>query len=220
MIAALVFSASLAHAVSGNGVNNGGDAIQCRAGTANRLAGTYSLDYLLTLPSFSSPDRELAAVSSWGQSAERIYRLLLEKVPPAARGFDEFRQTAFNTDDYTKHRLWEPSDFGLVVLKDEKIGRAIPYNCKSGGKTMIVQAVLRLGKEFSGTDTIIYKYVPEVVERLEHDDPLQLSFLMVHEWLWDLNDDVEENRAANRLLHSRRFEMLSPDEAAAALHIK
>lgn len=217
LILTVVFSFAAFAKKKGDGVNNGGDAIFCYGSTQNDFDGTYSLDYLLTADS----PRVSVKVQSYEESLARIERLLRDKVPSVAESFADFRATVFNETDLTKARLWEPIDFGLIDLKDEKMTSQIPENCKFNGETRVIQAVIRLSPEFSGSENLtIYKFVPSVMAELEVESPLQLSYLLVHEWLWDISSDVEHNRQANRLLHSAEFESMSPEEAERVLLIE
>lgn len=198
-------------------VGNGGDAILCAVNSDNKLSGYYSLDYVLTLVNRHGDDG-LAPVSSWQNSAERIYNLLLEKTPSLAPYFREFRENVFNKD-YTKTKVWEPTPFGLVELDDQNITSIIPENCKKDGKTQITQTVIREFQIFSGVKKgyVIYKYDPEMVASLDKNSPLQLSMLLVHEWLWDLSQNVERNRRVNRFLHSKEIESMSSEAVIDSL---
>lgn len=192
-------------------VGNGGDAILCRKSTDNKLEGSYSLDYIVTLKDIQGEDG-LAAVKSWANSAERIYNLLLVKAPTLAPYFQDFRENVFNTD-YSKSKVWEPTPFGLIEIDDQNITSLIPENCKTDGKTQLTQAVIREFQSYSGAerDHVIYKYDPAIVSSLDQQSPLQLSFLMVHEWLWDLSQNVDRNRRINRFLHSKEIETMAPE---------
>jgi hypothetical protein len=200
-----------AFAIAGQNVGSGGDTITCRSNVQNFLNGTYSLDYILTLQN-ATTDLDMVQVTSWNQSAERIARVLALKLPALAPYFQEYRQSVFNTD-YSRRYIWEIAPFGLMDLKDENIKAQLPENCKSGNEAQIAQAVIRQFGSHSGSqDHVIYKYMPNVVQELERSNPLQLSYLLVHEWLWDFSSNVERNRRFNRLLHSPRFEMMPKEE--------
>lgn len=192
-------------------VGNGGDAIFCQKSADNKLDGYYALDYVVTLASKTGDDG-LTNVASWDKSSERIYNLLLVKAPTMAPYFKEFRETVFNKD-YSKTKVWEPTPFGLMDLDDQNITSLIPENCKKDGKVQITQAVIRQFENYSGTERghTIYKYDPDIVSSLDKKSPLQLSFLMVHEWLWDLSQNVDRNRRINRFLHSKEIESMPPE---------
>lgn len=195
-----------------NGVGNGGDAIVCKASAQNFLNGTYSLDYLLTLQN-TTVDLDVVQVKSWDESADRIFKLLQVKLPELAVYFDEYRKSTFKSD-FTQRHVWEPTPFGLMDLKDENIKSQLPANCKNGDQAQISQAVIREFASHSGaaTDHVVYKYMPTVIDELKKSNPLQLSYLLVHEWLWDFSSNVERNRRFNRLLHSPRFEQIPKED--------
>ncbi|MGE0634062.1 MAG: hypothetical protein AB7O96_16730, partial [Pseudobdellovibrionaceae bacterium] len=198
-------------------VGSGGDAILCQPSPDNFLNGTYSLDYILTLQK-ADQDEELVAVGSWEESSDRLYRLFLNKIPSLASYFNDFRRSVFNTSDYSLGRIWEASPFGLVDIQDEYIESRVPANCLTEGKVKVVQAVIRQSKNFSGTkEAIIYKYVPQVTDDLNRNHALQLSYLIVHEWLWDLSSNVDRNRRINQFFHSKKIETMTPAEIEAQL---
>lgn len=213
----LISSLSMAPAHAGFVVGNGGDAIVCKKAPDNSLNGTYALDYVITLTDKLGTEG-LSPVSSWKDSSERLLRVLTEKVPTLVPYFKEFTETVFNRD-YSKTKVWEPSPFGLRDLDDESITSLIPQNCKTESKTQLIQAVIREFQNYSGTQRghIVYKYDPEVVQSLDQKSPLQLSFLMVHEWLWDLSQNVNRNRRINRFLHSQEIETMSSEDVIKSL---
>lgn len=199
-------------------VGNGGDGIYCKATTANGLKGYYALDYILTLSALSGDDG-LAQVTSWQNSANRIFKILTDKVPSLAASFKEFSRLVYNTS-YAEMRVWEPAPFGLNQLNDQRITSLIPDNCKADdGTYQVVQAVIRQYEGFSGTQTghYIYKYFPKLLSDLDKQAPIQLSFLLIHEWLWDVSSNVDRNRRINRFLHSRAIEGMQPSEVVANL---
>lgn len=217
LFAVTAFFISL-NAQAGVHIGNGGDGIICKPSPDNDLNGTYALDYVLTRTVVRGDDG-LAAVKSWQDSAKRILALLTKNVPTLAPSFQEFTKLVYNTD-YSQMRVWESAPYGLVDLNDQKITSLIPPNCVApGGKVQVIQAVIRLYQSFSGAKPgyFVYKYFPQIVADLDLQAPIQLSFLMVHEWLWDHSTNVDRNRRINRFLHSREIETLTPVQVTAAL---
>lgn len=216
----IFFLAAIAHAAPrlGGTVGNGGDGLECRPSPDNDLNGFYSLDYILTRAAAHGADGA-APVDSWKSSSERILRLLRIKVPTLASSFEDFKKLVFNTS-YQYTRIWEPTPFGLKSLDDERIVSQLPANClDANGHALILQTVVRQYESFSGTKpgVYIYKYDPELVAKLDRQSPLQLSHLMVHEWLWDLSLNVDRNRRVNKFFHSTEFESMPPEEVIATL---
>jgi hypothetical protein len=191
-------------------VGGGGFAVMCTSASINKYSGYYSLDFLLTESGQNSPQERLAEVETLGASLTRLSLLIHEKMPSLSESFDEYKDAVFNRFDLNKLRIWEPTPFSLVDLDDQNFSVSLPSNCRSDGQIKGIPAVIRQSDSFSGTrEHIIYKYIPEIVGKLNESSPLQLSFLIVHEWLWDVSSNVDRNRRVNRLLHSKRIETMS-----------
>jgi hypothetical protein len=199
-----------AQALSGNGVNNGGDAVSCRPSTTNSYEGYYSLDYLAQF----DPALQAVEVRSLDDSLARMEAGLKAKLPELVPSFLDFKSGLFNETNPRHARFWEKAPFGLIDLKDENLVTRLPENCRDGEKVSIVQAVVRQPPNISGRplDKFVYKYVPEVVDRLRSTQPIQLSFLILHEWLWDFSSNVERNRRLDYWLHSAHLENWSREE--------
>ncbi len=216
-------------------VGHGGDFVHCTASRDNFLKGDYSLDYLLTLDS-KTDSSSVAPVTTWQASLQRMQTLLDEKVPSLGASLREFVPTILNKSDLTMSKIWEPAPFGLVDIKDEYvasegsgslgsvdlvddfIAAQLPDNCKVNGVVKLMQAVIRLDPAFTGSGKkVIFKYLPDVIDEAQQKSPLQLSYLFVHEWLWDLSSNVERNRRMNKLFHSVEFTRMSAEEALSAL---
>jgi len=215
VILVVLLSLPLRIFAGGIDIGNGGDIIKCKPGIENDLFGFYSLDYLVF---DGREDTEIEDVSSWEQSLFRIRQQLVEKVPELLTSFDEFSYDILNTD-YSRKHVWESTDYELIELDDEDLPVSIhlPDNCRKDGKIQLIQAVIRQNKDFSGSDNIFFKYMPEVFDSLESQNPLQLSFLLVHEWLWSVSDNVDRNRRINWYFHSVYFEEGSSEDVRAHL---
>ena len=57
---------------------------------------------------------------------------------------------------------------------------------------------------------IQYHYDRESLVKMFKENPLSASFFMIHEWLWDLTDDIEVSRAVNIFLHKSTVDAM-PD---------
>ncbi len=185
-------------------VGNGGDAVQCEGASNNpdkgEFKGLYSLDYLLTL---RGRDADLVSWSSLDEGWRELESLVARIMPEHRRSFQDFRRWYRNEGNLRAPRLWEAAPFGLIPLEDEGMVRQLPNDCRKDGQSQIVQTVVRQDPEFSGTSKIIYKFVPSVLDDLGANDPRQLTFLLIHEWLWDLSPNVDQNRRLNRFLHDK-----------------
>jgi hypothetical protein len=182
-------------------VGNGGDVVECEFAEDNDFKGLYSLDYLVSRIGYEEQDA-LIPVLDGRKSLEGIQKYFEEKVPSWARPFREFRETLLKKNSPELNRFWTEAPYGLVDLKDEKLILKLPPNClvPGTGEPRIYQAIRRkaMGKR------IRYSFDPEIVTKLEKSAPLQFSFLMVHEFLWDKVGDVEFLRELNGFLHSTK----------------
>ncbi len=204
--------------VNGGFVGTGGDVIECIPSTDNFLNGLYSLDYVATLEDIQK-DPKVIADPSLQKSLERIEQLLSQKVPSLAASFRTFREDFLNTRPQRNH-VWEPAPFGLINIQDEKLTSQVPPNCQKQGGPAISQAVIKESQGFSGTlgTTVIYKYDSSIFNRLMQESPVQLSFLLVHEWLWEMSSNVDRNRRLNRFFHSPEFAAMSAEDVAKYLN--
>lgn len=187
---------------------HGGDLVECsRHVPETPSQGYYSPDYLV---GGAGPGAAVQA-TSWEASRDRILGLLDQKAPRLAASLRQFVAFMGNTSDPTQLRLWKNARHGLIDLKDEDFTGKIPSYCRA---ERLVQAVIRTeNPEFT-----LYEYDADRVSVLRREQPLQYSFLMVHEWLWDLTDDVRMIRELNAFLHSSALETTTP--AAFALYLK
>jgi hypothetical protein len=216
-------------AVAGGRAGNG-FAVPCRESQADGLAeGYYSLDYLVTLGLGKSRE-----VRSWEESAARIKKILTGVLSQSQMAlFDDFVSNVRNTEDYSRQRVWEPSLFGVVNLKTQiavdnpgnlplhneqiksnltSLVSKLPQSCQTAsGDVELVPAVVFQDHFFTGRPEgyLVYKFVPKILNELEVNDPLQLSYLYVHEWLWDISNNEDRNRRLNQLLHSERVEKMT-----------
>lgn len=212
LTASLIFSIHIkAIAAIGGDVGNGGDAVYCQSSNNNPFSGYYSLDYLVQ---YQNSD-DLVAANSLESSLVRIENLFKKNIPELYESFLLFHKNILNTTDTTQVHLWEKAPFGLVDLKDEKLVNLIPANCLNNGNISIVQAAIRVNSNLSGRPLgfYLYKYVPEVLQNLKMTNPVQASFLIVHEWLWQHSSSVDRNRRVNYWLHSKIFEKSSREDS-------
>lgn len=196
-------------------VGNGGDIVACFDYAKEEL---YSLDYVLTKGRFTND--KVIKVSATFQSLERIENLIKAKVPSLLSSYSEFVDLIWNTNS-GYNQIWIEGESPLNDIDDEKIHRVPTEICKpnmySASKGELRQAIIRSKKIVNGTPKITYVYDKQILEYLNRKAPTQLSFLLVHEWLWSLNQQVDENRNINFFLHSDQFEKLSASEVKTRL---
>lgn len=212
LVVAWTWGATLANAgIEGNG----GDAVRCRAASANAFEGSYSLDWLVTYR-VSNGNSDVAPVDSWETSRDRLRAILRDKSPGLLASFDRFLAGLDNFTDLSAERVWIERPFGLVDLEDERLTSRLPANCYEIGedrRPKIEQAVVRDRRE----DLLTYFFDSRIYDSWRGTAPLQFSFLMVHEWLWDLVSDAEKIRDVNRMLHSSLSEQYTPEQFNLAL---
>jgi hypothetical protein len=221
LTAAIVSGLAAPQAARASGtVGNGGDAIVC-ADVGTSIKGLYSLDYLLTVGLGGDAAEPAASVDA---SLDRIAQIFwrsrnVPEISTLQFFFSEFRRDLYNTTDDARYNFWIASPGGLSFTDDQKIPATLPANCKTDGVPNLTQAFVRTGARFTdhGTETNEYRYVPDVLERLAERDPVQLSFLLVHEWLWNVSHDVVRNREIVRFLHSKAAATLDSNGLVARL---
>lgn len=214
LVALIAFIAPMAEAGPGL-VGNGGDAVRCQPVAANAFSGIYMLDFLLTFQTINQ-NADVVPVFSWDESLERLRRILLAKNADLAASFEQYIRDFDNHNDFTRPRIWREAGFGLVNIDDERIIRKLPPNCYklNGDQSIdIIQTVVQTQRP----DIFIFEYDPAVFDEFLHFAPLQFSFLVVHEWLWSLTDDVRIIRDVNRFLHSQAAGQLQPEDFGRAI---
>lgn len=114
----------------------------------------------------------------------------------------------FNEDpsDVDEGRVWLKSTNPLIELNDADITR-LPKNCISRAtkKFRLQQAVVRYKREGDTTERVFYAADSRILSALEKNNPVQLSFLYIHEWLRDFTEDSQTLSMANQLLHSEKW---------------
>lgn len=214
LFAFLMMKAPPAHA--GFEIGNGGDAMECAAFNGFP-AGTYTLDFLLSSAAVSQG--EVAPVTDLKASMARLHRLLDQKLPSLSADFAEFSENFLNRTNWSRRQVWEPVAGELVDVVDEGNLQSLPAACRSEGRTSLRQAVIRSRQKVSGAvpGQRVYAYDPKVLDAVVATSPVQLSFLLVHEWLWDYSHVVARNRRVAAYLHGNAFENDSPEQAHATL---
>ncbi|WP_413290944.1 hypothetical protein [Bdellovibrio sp. HCB337] len=193
-------------------VGNGGDAVFCRSSENNSFKGYYALDYLMTLTNAN----EVASVKSWEASRDRIRALLAKGAPSLLESFDSFLGDLDNQVDWTKKRIWLSAPHGLVDIQDEQIRRKLPENCGWKNLGSIEQEMVQVVVRNKQPHIVRYEYDEEVFNKLKAA-PVQISFLLVHEWLWDHSEDPQIIRWTNQFLHSQHAETLSASDFNTSL---
>ena len=201
----IILLSSIAWGIGGI-VGNGGDAIFCQASTENALSGYYSLDFVIN-GSWNSMDE------SYESKHADLIRLLNKTYPVLGKSLDDFFAHLLK-QDLDQPRTWKPFQTGLIQLNDQNLISLVPENCRSkDNATNIYQAIVREQRP----NQTVYNYDVELLNELKKQ-PLQLSYLLLHEWLWDFTDNVSIIRDANEILHTRLWNADTVDENVRSLN--
>ncbi len=204
-------SAALATGSGGSVVENGGDFMKCRGETGSPFDGDFTLDYVLTYD---------AAVGTAGDPAEgtydallaRISRVIDAKLPELSSSWSGYLALLENRDE-SAVRIWRASSSALADLQDEALVRELPTNCLVEREGRNVPDLKQMVRRRYYVDTnvlkIFYEYDRDAFASAKGNNALQLSYLTVHEWLWDFVREPYANRWINRLLHSPRVETMT-----------
>jgi hypothetical protein len=197
----------------GHDQGNGGNTVQCASGHANPKI--YSLDYVLERDFFGK-DFVLIKDTTFEKILWRIHSLIENKIPQLGPSFFSFLMNINNDQDPSQPFMWS-ANYDLPELNDQNFVN-LPSFCRTRPSQLavIMQAVVRetIEDRNRGQTRVLFHINPDAVREL---DPLQKSFLYVHEWLWSLSSDVNENRKLNFLLHSELFENSSAEEISRQL---
>lgn len=200
-----------------SGVANGGDVVVCNDKSLP-VSAYYSLDYLLTHnPAKETMNKEILEVKRAREILVLIAAQLQQKLPDLSRHFEDFIAKLDNHQDWSQNRIWISSYNSLADIKDENITQKLDRVCRpahqSNGTILVSQAVIR-----SKVSILQYEFDSQIYAALDQSPtPYQLSFLLVHEWLWDLTNNVSVIRNVNRYLHSEDFRLSSAQASLETL---
>jgi Leucine-rich repeat (LRR) protein len=170
--------------VASNRVELMGDLVVCEM--KNGVANEFSLD-LLTNPA----KENFRAVDAYEGFA------LLNHV--GYRGFakDFYQFMASSTqpaDSYKMYNVWQEAAFGFPDADVSAIRSQIPQSCKNPrAKHLVV-------RQFTSRANLI-QFDAKSIDRLRSQSPLDLNFILVHEWLSQNFDDADLVRTLNLLWH-------------------
>ena len=185
-------------AFAGGAVGNGGGFVPCN----QKL---YSYDYLMT--STQSFGRDIPVINLI-QSAQYIAANLQRLNDPLAQEFIEFFSILYTQIPGKKFRWFQQKDLRLMYEPD--LEKLLPVGCRSRK-----QAVYFF-PPFAGVPYSSYKYDPDLISLVQSqpEGVLQVSYLWVHEWLWNhfSRDNFLALAQFNRLLHSERLNTITQSE--------
>lgn len=141
-----------------------------------------------------------------------MQNLISKKLPELSNSFKSYVQNLNNFSDDSKPYIWKINYRDLEDISDENLEVDLPMNCVRLGEYHVAQAVIRNLQAPTYAfpkGQIVFEFSRDALAYL---NDTQTSFLYVHEWLWDLSDNVEANRNLNYFLHSEQFEKMSAKE--------
>ncbi len=218
----LTSTSAFALVINGDG-RGGGDVVSCKADPkVSRYDGLYTLDYLLTRKDDFNENADekfrFIAHNTTAIDATLLIAKKLEEVSPSAAKslrsflfFVENENWEHTSNDASEiFRVWVSAP-RLTEYEDEDFITDIPANCyKDNGERNISQIVLREDVN----STIIYHYNRPLFTELKAN-ALQMSYLLVHEWLRDYTVHASIIQNVNRYIHSDTFFKAQGYESAA-----
>jgi hypothetical protein len=140
-------------------------------------------------------------------SVESIAENLARLDPALESSLREFLEAMRRKDAFAE-RAWVPATGGLPSIHDEILVASLPSHCRSEKHgTFLRQVVVR-----ETTETrIVYHFDVDLLKEIEAS-PLDFSYLVVHEWLWDHASDAGTIRTLNAYLHSPQILAATPED--------
>jgi hypothetical protein len=189
-------------------VGNGGDMLHCQPSSGTAIfSGYYSLDYVATYD-YGNENADIVELP-FNAQLDRIESILYEKATSYWLSFKEYRKQLFQNNITNKY-IWRGHPYGLISIEDERLAQILPPYCMSGNPTSneeVIQAVIRETRP----GMVIFNYDSNLIDRL-NDNTNQMSFLVVHEWLWNFATNAGSIREVNRFLHSNMADSVSSSQ--------
>ncbi len=185
---------------AGGAVGNGGGFAYCH----QRF---YAYDYLLTLNHSFGRD---VSIVNLNQSIQYIAFHLQRLNDPLSSEFSEFFSTIYTQIPGKKFMWFQQKNLRLMYEPD--LENQLPSECRQRRQAVYYFA------PFAGVPYASYKYDPDLISLVQahSEGALQVSYLWVHEWLWNhfSRDNFMALAKFNRLLHSKGFSKITKEEYA------
>lgn len=196
---------------AGNDGPGGGDVIVCESANDNKSDTYYVLDFYL-----------------WKrQNGNKLNSLvsIIEKLKATAPSLGDDLENFVNSSPYPvgiklssnwvkkkKIRQINDEELGSYLDKMNKTPRSILLRERLPSHCSLKQAVLRM----ENSEGITYEYDPSILDMLNNGE-LQLSYLLIHEWLRNYFSSAEKIRKANWFFHGQPFLTYDSDVMSRAL---
>jgi len=194
-------------------IGNGGDLIYCSQ-TSPRVgaSGWFVLDFI---ENRRGAKHNFIQLQNLDEHIVRIGDLVKQHSPELVESWEHYvRSLPFEVSESLK-----TNELGVSIQREwiktaqnenveDENPSYIPRNCYEPGERntiLLHQVIVRKDSLEEGEELtqVKYHYDEALIEKIGQK-PLQMSMLIVHEWLWDLFPDEESRRlrSANRWLHS------------------
>lgn|GEM_PF-2877828 len=222
LFAALAFLIISQPSFAGDMVRNGGDLIVCDSA---EFAGHTSavLDFAAALTTTSNPNLVLPF-----ETVSDLSMAIREKNQALADDLSHFLNDAVaQLGGYAKPHAfhqWKPSKLKLLNISDEELAErerliaSLPDSCirEAEGKKVIQLRQLVAREKETGRNRTTFYFDAEAMKLIEKR-PDQLSFLLIHEWLWSHAKHANTVRELNWYLHSHEWKDMEGVEFLHAL---
>jgi hypothetical protein len=197
----ILFSTSLPFwAKASYAVGNGGGFSLC----SDQIL--YSYDYLISGNSQNIKDDFLA--SDLKTSLERVSFGLKRLNDPLFSDFDVFLKFLFQAIPGSKYQWTQKGPLRLMYEPD--LDANLPRHCRLRKQAVYFFPAIEI------TGAMLYVFDQALISQVlrQNNGVLQVSYLIVHEWLWNFFGREGYRKVAdlNRILHSKQFLQMTPQE--------
>lgn len=185
---------------AGGAVGNSGGFAYC-----NNNQRLYAYDYLLTL---NHPFGRDIPVEDLNKSIQYIAFHLKRLNDPLLGEFTDFFSLIYTQNPGKKFQWFQQKNLRIMLQLD--LEKLLPAQCQ------VRKQAAYFFPPFAGVPYSSYKYDPDLLTTVQAQPggALQVSYLWVHEWLWNhfSSDNFLKLAQLNRLFHSEKLSTISPAE--------
>lgn len=206
-------------AFAGVSVDGAGDLLVCESSQTEipyLFEGTYQLDYVLNF----NPDNPDVYIGEPGWSFKQYSQAIISRLgrvaPKLAEGYKEFVDTIGKFDPTAPYE-WLGSSTPLSGLDERlvELDQHVPENCtilRDGKRVANTLFAVKRKRLVRDPSRIHFLYYQPVFHELRKNRPQQFSYLMFHEYLWNVTDHGFINRKLNHLVNSRILDEMSQED--------
>jgi hypothetical protein len=207
---------------AGDMVRNGGDLIICDAAEFGEHKSAL-LDYAVALISNTNAEIELPfeTISDLSLAIRQKDKNLADDL---SFFIDEAMGQIYGNAMPNARNVWKPSKLRLLNIGDEELAEreqlvsALPDSCLHdvGGKKSVQLRQLVAREKETGRNRTTFYFDSEAMELIK-DRPDQLSFLIIHEWLWSHAGHANTVRELNWYFHAYEWKTMDTVDFLNAL---